>query len=250
MKGGLYGPPAGPASSLAMPVGAALAGTAAAVGTVAAVHKNYKRLPQNVRDRCNAAIQEIKEALESQVGGDPDLFIDELLNMDLRSSGLPVFDIITEHLVGNNTDQGGKKLPMILSRHFDTALMEHANKETLEEKKMGLKGILKSMVGKESLFQIKLILMGGLRTTESWIGRSHRKGGQDKDKLEQGEEEVFYSVGEGAEFPAIRVPGGASRLAAMIAEGSLDPDKAEVYQAGMDDWVNVREFLREGPEEG
>jgi hypothetical protein len=106
------------------------------------------------------------------------------------------------------------------------------------------------MKGQESLFQKSLIRKGGLRTTESWIGRSHRKGGQDKDKLEQGEEEVFYSVGEGAEFPAIRVPGGASRLAAMIAEGSLDPDKAEVYQAGMDDWVNVREFLREGPEEG
>ena len=231
MKGGLYGPPAGPASSLAMPVGAALAGTAAAVGTVAAVHKNYKRLPQNVRDRCNAAIQEIKEALESQAGGgDPDLFIDELLNMDLRSSGQPVFDIITEHLVGNNTDQGGKKLPMILSRHFDTALMEHANKEKSDGTPKGLKAILMEMKGQESLFQKSLIRKGGLRTTESWIGRSHRKGGQDKDKLEQGEEEVFYSVGEGAEFPAIRVPGGASRLAAMIAEGSLDPDKAEVFR--------------------
>jgi len=231
-----------------MPVGAALAGTAAAVGTVAAVHKNYKRLPQNVRDRCNAAIQEIKEALESQAGGDPDLFIDELLNMEIRSSEEPVFDIITEHLVGNNTDQGGKKLPMILSRHFDTALMEHANKEKSDGTPMGLKAILMEMKGQESLFQKSLIRKGGLRTTESWIGRSHRKGGQDKDKLEQGEEEVFYSVGEGGE--AISVPGGASRLAAMIAEGSLDPDKTEAWKEGMRDWVNVREFLGEGPEEG
>jgi hypothetical protein len=183
--GGLYGTPAAPAS-IAIPVGAALAGTAAAVGTVAAVHKNYKRLPQNVRDRCNAAIQEIKEALESQAGGgDPDLFIDELLTMDLRSSGQPVFDIITEHLVGNNTDQGGKKLPMILSRHFDTALMEHANKETPEEKEMGLKAVLMKMKGGKSHFQMKLILMGGLRTTESLMRRSHRKGGKDAGKMEK-----------------------------------------------------------------
>jgi hypothetical protein len=180
--GGLYGTPAAPAS-IALPVGAAVVASVAATGLAAA---NYKRLPQNVRVRCNAAIQEIKEALESQAGGgDPDLFIDELLTMDLRSSGQPVFDIITEHLVGNNTDQGGKKLPMILSRHFDTALMEHANKETPEEKEMGLKAVLMKMKGGKSHFQMKLILMGGLRTTESLMRRSHRKGGKDAGKMEK-----------------------------------------------------------------
>jgi hypothetical protein len=63
---------------------------------------------------------------------------------------------------------------------------------------------------------------------------------------EQGEEEVFYSVGGGA---AIGVP-GASRLAAMIADGSLDPGEAVVWKEGMDDWVDVRDFLGVGPEEG
>lgn len=44
---------------------------------------------------------------------------------------------------------------------------------------------------------------------------------------------------------------GASRLAAMIANGSLDPDEALAWKEGMDDWIEVRHFLGAGgPKEG
>ena len=199
--GGLYGTPAPPAS-IALPVGAAVAGTAAAVGAVAllrsAVHKNYKRLPQNVRDRCNEAIDVIvsahKEVDTNPYGVIAAEFVNDLLKArkDIRvtldgNEGDTTIDKIIKKLKGyqpaNTTPgQGEKTPPMILSRHFDTALMERANLLGTAD---DLKEILKLMVGKESPFQIMLIKRGGLRTTESWTRTSRGTGLQDGAKLSQ-----------------------------------------------------------------
>ena len=186
--GGLYGTPASPAS-IAIPVGAAVVASAAVAGISAA---NYKRLPQNVRDRCNEAIKVIEDAHKKQKGdlyGNRPNFVEGLLNEQrelLQGEGVKtVIDQIIEKLKGyertNTTpDQGEKTPPIILSRHFDTVLMERAN---LLEPDSELKEILESMVGQESPFQTRLILRKGLRTTESLMGRSHRTGLQDAEKL-------------------------------------------------------------------
>jgi hypothetical protein len=182
----------------------ALAGVVVGAGTAA----NYKRRPQNVRDRCNEAIDVIvaahKKADTDILGGGPK-FVEGLLDerkdirvtLDGNEGDKTVIDQIIEKLKGyertNTTpDQGEKTPPIILSRHFDTALMERANllktanskdDEFSLDEANDLKGILKSMMGKESPFQTRLILRKGLRTTESLMGRSHRTGLQDAEKL-------------------------------------------------------------------
>jgi hypothetical protein len=190
----------------------ALAGVVVGAGTAA----NYKRRPQNVRDRCNEAIDVIVAAhkkADTNIYGIRPKFVEGLLDerkdirvtLDGNEGDKTVIDQIIEKLKGyertNTTpDQGEKTPPIILSRHFDTALMERANllktanskdDEFSLDEANDLKGILKSMVGKESPFQIRLIVRNGLRTTESWTGTPRGTGLQDGKKLSEARGEAW-----------------------------------------------------------
>lgn len=186
-----------------MPYLVATAGVGA--GSVA----NRYRVPQNVRDRCNGAIDIIVEAYKSQeeesddpiyaeFDTDAENFVEGLLTEEEGGmTDSTKIDQIVGHLNGREKAHLSKvpysqnKPSIILSRHFDTVLMDRASQNDTPEP---LKDILMLMTKSTSKFQQRLIKEGALRTTESFLGRKANISEKVRKQIEEEKKNKAASI--------------------------------------------------------